>query len=134
MCFPESEALITVGPAGKVSVLEGSMQTRFAVGPLEPHDPRLCVKTADNCHNRHLFVLFRRYSRLQSRYTHLRLYSDGAQLRDRDPLVENETDMEEEQSLYPQPGGSLRYIPVPTSAEPETDSDDELIDNFQAGN
>lgn len=24
MCFPESEALITVGPAGKVSVLEGS--------------------------------------------------------------------------------------------------------------
>jgi len=41
--------------------------------------------------------------------------------------------MEEEPSLYPQPGGSLRYIPVPTSAEPQTDSDDELIGNFQAG-
>lgn len=80
-----------------------------------------------------LIYFLRRYSRLQSRYTHLRLYSDGAQLRDRDPLVENETDMEEEQSLYPQPGGSLRYIPVPTSAEPQTDSDDELIGNFQAG-
>ncbi|KAK2572594.1 VPS10 domain-containing receptor SorCS1 [Acropora cervicornis] len=80
-----------------------------------------------------LIYFLRRYSRLQSRYTHLRLYSDGAQLRDRDPLVENETDMEEEPSLYPQPGGSLRYIPVPTSAEPQTDSDDELVGNFQAG-
>lgn len=133
-CFPESIALIIVEPAGKASFLEGSMQTRFT---MDPHEPHLCVKTADNCHNRHifvLFILFRRYSRLQSRYTHLRLYSDGAQLRDRDPLVENETDMEEEPSLYPQPGGSLRYIPVPTSAEPQTDSDDELIGNFQAGN
>ena len=77
--------------------------------------------------------MFRRYNRLQSRYTHLRLYSDGGELRDRDPLIADETETEDEQALHPQPGGTLRYIPVPTSTEPEPDSDEELIDNFQGG-
>ena len=66
---------------------------------------------------------------LRSRYTHLRLYSDGAQLRD--PLIEDDT--EDEQSLHPQPGGSLRYVPVPTSTAPDPDSDEELIENFDVG-
>lgn len=61
----------------------------------------------------------------------MRLYSEGGELRDRDPLVIDET--EYEQALHPQPGGSLRYIPIPTSAEPDPDSDEELLDNFQAG-
>lgn len=74
-------------------------------------------------------LFFRRYNLLRSRYTHLRLYSDGAQLRD--PLIEDDT--EDEQSLHPQPGGSLRYVPVPTSTAPEPYSDDELIDNFDGG-
>ena len=61
----------------------------------------------------------------------MRLYSEGGELRDRDPLVADET--EDEQALHAQPGGTLRYIPIPTSVEPEPDSDEELIDNFQPG-
>lgn len=80
-----------------------------------------------------LIYFLRRYKRLQSRYAHLRLYSDGAQLRDRDPLVGDESETEDEQALHPQPGGTLRYIPIHTSTEPDPDSDDELIDNFQPG-
>ena len=72
---------------------------------------------------------FRRYNLLRSRYTHLRLYSDGAQLRDL--LIEDDT--EDEQSLHPQPGGSLRYVPVATSTAPDPESDEELIDNFDGG-
>lgn len=77
-----------------------------------------------------LYSFSRRYNLLRSRYTHLRLYSDGAQLRD--PLVESD-DCENEESLHPQPGGSLRYVPLPTSAAPDADSDEELIDNFGTG-
>lgn len=77
-----------------------------------------------------LVYFLRRYNLLRSRYTHLRLYSDGAQLRD--PLVESD-DGENEESLHPQPGGSLRYVPLPTSAAPDADSDEELIDNFGTG-
>lgn len=83
--------------------------------------------------NTRLYSFSRRYNLLRIRYTHLRLYSDGAQLRD--PLVEDDEDNEtdDEQSLHPQPGGSIRYVPVPTSAVPEPDSDEELIDNFGTG-
>lgn len=77
-----------------------------------------------------LVYFLRRYNLLRSRYTHLRLYSDGAQLRD--PLVEND-ESEGDEYLHPQPGGSLRYVPVPTSSVPDPDSDDELIDNFGKG-
>ena len=78
-------------------------------------------------------AVFRRYHRLQSRYTHLRLYSDGGELRDRDPLMEDEIETEYDQGLHPQPGGTLRYVPIPVSTEPEPDSDEELIDNSQPG-
>jgi len=61
------------------------------------------------------------------------LYSEGGELRDRDPLIVDETETEDEQALYPQPGGALRYIALPTSTEPEPDSDEELIDTFQPG-
>lgn len=77
-----------------------------------------------------LVYFLRRYNLLRSRYTHLRLYSDGAQLRD--PLVEND-ESEGDEYLHPQPGGSLRYVPLPTSSVPDPDSDDELIDNFGKG-
>lgn len=80
-----------------------------------------------------LVYFLRRYNRLQSRYTHLRLYSEGGELRDRDPLVGDDTETEDEQALHPQPGGTLRYIPLPTSTEAEPDSDEELIDNLQPG-
>lgn len=78
-------------------------------------------------------VLFRRYHRLQSRYTHLRLYSDGGELRDRDPLIEDDEQADNEPALHPQPGGTLRYIALPTNSDPDPGSDDELIDNFQRG-
>jgi len=80
-----------------------------------------------------LVYFLRRHHRLQLRYTHLRLYSEGGELRDRDPLMVDETETEDEQALHPQPGGALRYIALPTSTEPEPDSDEELIDNFQPG-
>lgn len=54
-------------------------------------------------------------------------------MRDRDPLVEDETENEDEQALHAQPGGTLRYIAIPTNAEPDPDSDEELIDNFHPG-
>ncbi|XP_068742839.1 VPS10 domain-containing receptor SorCS1-like isoform X2 [Montipora capricornis] len=78
-----------------------------------------------------LIYFLRRYKRLQSRYTHLRLYGDGGELRDREPLLGDETETEDEEALHPQPGGTQRYIPIPTSTEPDPYSDDELINNFQ---
>ena len=54
-------------------------------------------------------------------------------MRDRDPLLADDTETEDEQALHAQPGGTLRYIPIPTNAEPDPNSDEELVDNFQAG-
>ncbi|CAH3014982.1 unnamed protein product [Porites evermanni] len=80
-----------------------------------------------------LAYFLRRYHRLQSRYTHLRLYSDGGELRDRDPLIEDDEQADDEPALHHQPGGTLRYIALPTNTDPDPESDDELIDNFQPG-
>ena len=71
----------------------------------------------------------RRYNRLQSRYSRLRLTSDGEQLRD--PLIQNE-DGDEDEGLHPQPGGSFRYVPVATQ-NAELDSDEDLLDNLNPG-